>query len=75
MTLAKQINTINKMIKSTDLFHVFATKVRFIMYGKHIAYSLSPTLGLSLTDTHIVYTHLNISANVVTTLMILSVTV
>ncbi len=47
----------------------------FIMYGKHIAYSLSPALGLSLTDTHIVCTHLNISANVVsTTLMILSVT-
>ncbi len=32
-------------------------------------------LSLSLTDTHIVYTHLNISANVIsTTLTILSVT-
>ncbi len=29
--------------KSTDLVHVFATKLRFIMYGKHIAYSLSPS--------------------------------
>ncbi len=40
-------------------------------------YSLSPALGLSLTDAHnvIVCTHLNISANVVsTTLVILSVT-
>ncbi len=26
-----------KMIKSTDLVYVFATKVCFIMYGKHIA--------------------------------------
>ncbi len=38
-------------------------------------YSLSPALGLSLTDTDIVCTHLNISVNVVSaTLMILSVT-
>ncbi len=52
-----------------------ATKLRFIMYGKHIAYSLSPALCLSLTDTHIVCTHLIISTNVIsTTLMILSVT-
>ncbi len=28
-----------KRIKSTDL--VFATKLRFIMYGKHLVYSLS----------------------------------
>ncbi len=74
-TLAKQINTVNKRIKSTALVHIFATKWSFIVYGKHIAYSLSPALGLSLTDTHIVCTHL-ISANVIsTTLTILSVTV
>ncbi len=73
ITLAKQINTVNKRIKSTDLVLVFATKLCFIVYGKHIAYSLS----LSLTDAHdlIVCTLLNISANVIsTTLTILSVT-
>ncbi len=49
-TLAKKINTVNKRIKSTDLVHVFATKLRFIMYGKHMAYSLS------LTDTLFAHT-------------------
>ncbi len=42
-TLAKQINIVNKRIKTTDHIHVFATKLRFIMYGMHI-------LSLSLTD-------------------------
>ncbi len=71
----QKINTVNKRIKSTHLVHVFATELHFIMYGKHTAYSLSPALGLSLTDAHIVCTHLNISTNVVsTTLMILSLT-
>ncbi len=53
MTLAKQINTVNKRIKSTDIVHVFATKLRFIMYGKHIAYSLSIPLLVSPSQTHI----------------------
>ncbi len=34
-------------IQSTDYIHVFATKLRFIMYGKHI---LSLSRSLSLTD-------------------------
>ncbi len=37
MALAKQINTVNKRIKSIDLVHVFTTKLCFIMYGKRIA--------------------------------------
>ncbi len=54
----------------------FCHKITFYYVRKaHSLLSLSPTLGLSLTDTHIVCTHLNISANVVsTTLTILSVT-
>ncbi len=62
MTLAKQINIINKRIKTTDHIHVFATKLRCIMYGKHILYF---SRYLSLTDTHTVCTHVNIRANVV----------
>ncbi len=74
-TLAKHINTVKKKDKIDSSCPCFVTKLHFIMYGKHIAYSLSPALGLSLTDTHIVCTHL-ISANVInTTLTILSVTV
>ncbi len=63
------------MIKLTNLVHVFATKLCFIMCGKHITYSLSPALGLSLTDTHrpIVCTHLSISAIVVSTTLSCSV--
>ncbi len=49
-----QTNKYSKQKDKIDRFHVFATKLSFIMYGKHIAYSLSPALGLSLTDTHIV---------------------
>ncbi len=45
-TLAKQINIVNKRIKTTDHIHVFATKLRFIMYGKHI---LSLSRSVSLT--------------------------
>ncbi len=75
-TLAKQINIVNKRIKTTDHVHVFATKLRF-MYGKH---SISPALSPTQTHTHRptvnVCTHVNIRANVVsTTLTILSVTV
>ncbi len=45
-TLAKQINIVNNRIKMTQNVHVFATKLRFIMYGKHIAYyNLSPALS------------------------------
>ncbi len=33
----------------TDHVHVFATKLRFIMYGKHTAYSISPALSPSQT--------------------------
>ncbi len=47
MTLAKQINIANKRIKTTDHIHVFATKLHFIMYGKHILYL---SRSLSLTD-------------------------
>ncbi len=46
-TLAKQINIVNKRIKMTDHIHVFATKLHFIMFGKHI---LSLSRSLSLTD-------------------------
>ncbi len=35
-TLAKQINVVNKRIKTTDHIHVFAPELGFIMYGKHI---------------------------------------
>ncbi len=46
-----------------------------LLCTESLAYSLSPALGISLTDAHIVCTHLNISANVIsTTLRILSVT-
>jgi len=51
MTLAKQINTVNKIIKSTDLVHVFATKLRFIIYRMQIAYSLP--VSVSPSQTHI----------------------
>ncbi len=44
-------NTVYKRIKSTDLVHVFATQLHFIMYGKHIAYSLPPS------QTHILFAH------------------
>ncbi len=53
----------------------FCHKITFYYVWKGQAYSLSPTLGLSLTDTHIVCTHLNKRANVLSiTLTILSVT-
>ncbi len=67
-------NTVNKMIKSTDLVHVLPQNY-VLLCTESTAYYLSPALGLSLKDTHIVYTHLNKSADVVsTTLTILSVT-
>ncbi len=49
----KKIYTVKKRIKSTDLVHVFATKLRFIIYGKNIAYSLSLPLSVSPSQTHI----------------------
>ncbi len=59
------------MIKTTDHFHVFATKLHFMMYGKYILY-----LSLPHTRTYTQFPHVNIHANVVSaTLMILSVTV
>ncbi len=36
----QKINTVKKRIKSTDLVHAFATKLRFIIYGKNISQSL-----------------------------------
>ncbi len=65
--------------------HYMTISLRLIIYvismvsqqkiNQNWNYSLSPALCLSLTDTDIVCTHLNIRANVVsTTLMILSVT-
>ncbi len=48
-TLVKQINIVSNMIKTTDHFHVFATKLHFIMYGKHI---LCPSGSLSFTQAH-----------------------
>ncbi len=47
MTLVKQINIVNKRIKTTDHIHVFATKFHFIMNGKHILFL---SRSLSLTD-------------------------
>ncbi len=41
-TLAKQINS-KQMIQTTDHLHVFATKLHFIMYGKHIVSLSSPS--------------------------------
>uniref|UniRef100_A0A672R7R8 Uncharacterized protein n=1 Tax=Sinocyclocheilus grahami TaxID=75366 RepID=A0A672R7R8_SINGR len=71
-TLAKQINIVNNRIKTTDHFHVFATKLCFIMYRKHILY-LSCSFSLQ-THPHTVCTHTNIHANVdSSTLMIFSV--
>ncbi len=71
--LAKQINTVNNRIKTTDHFHVFATKLRFIMHRKHKLLYLSRSL--SLTDANSLHT--DIRANVVSaaaTLTFLSVT-
>ncbi len=50
-----QTNQYSKQsIKSSNLVHVFCHKLRFITYGKHIAYSLSLSRSrLSFTDTHI----------------------
>ncbi len=47
-TLAKQINILNKRLKMTDTFHVFATQLHFIMYGKHISPTLFPSQTHSL---------------------------
>ncbi len=70
MTLAKQINIVNKWIKMTDV-HVFATKLCFILYRKHIFY-LYRSLSLRRTNS---FAHVNIHVNIVSaTLMILSVT-
>ncbi len=70
----------NKYSKQKDKINksspCFCHKIMFYYVRKaQPNVTLSPALGLSLTDTHIVCTHLNISANVVsTTLTILSVT-
>ncbi len=56
MTLAKQINILNKRIKTTDHIYVFATKVRFIMYREHMLY-LSHSLSLTDAHTYSLHTH------------------
>ncbi len=47
MTLAKQINIVDKSIKNERSYPYFATKLGFIMYGMQI---LSLSRSLSLTD-------------------------
>ncbi len=67
MTLAEQVNIVNKRIKTTD-HPCFCHKIALYYYEKHIFY-LSRSFSLT------VCTHVNIRANVVsTTLRILSET-
>ncbi len=56
ITLAQTNHTVNKRIKSTDLVHVFATKLSFVMYGKHIAL-VSLSHSRSLPHRHILFAH------------------
>ncbi len=49
-----QANTYSKQDKTTIYFHVFATKLSFILYGKQ--YSLSPALSLTYTNTNTIQT-------------------
>ncbi len=65
-----QTNKYSKQKDKIDRYcPCFCHKITFYYVRKaHSLLSLYPALGLSLTDTHIVCTHLTISANVVSTI-------